>query len=240
MSNRLTIAWVALLAFIGTNGAASAHGVGFGAGGFHHSGVFHRGFAGRFHTGFFHVRGFVHEPAPPRVSGSFLRGGFTNEVENGLTATGLGLLIEARIASYLALLNQYSGEAGGSGGGGAGCDAQCLSNRYLKNTESSSSSSSSQAKGGDIPQYDVNHNCTALQGIPTRNYCLRTEQENYDTIKSLWSNVPGHVKDRTLAKMQDLTRGQSAVTYPYTMMKAYLVAYLQADELTRPAEPFHY
>ncbi|MGC1575000.1 MAG: hypothetical protein WA813_02520 [Beijerinckiaceae bacterium] len=240
MSNRLTIALVAFLAFLVSNDGASARGGGFGAGGFHGGGVFHRGFGGRLHVGLFHGRGFggrFHEANLHRFAGGFFQGGFRNEVRNGLSATGLGLLIQAKIASYFdSLLSQYPIEAGGSGGG-ANCDARCISSRYLRNTENPSTS---EAKGVDIPQYDVNHNCTTLQGIPTRNFCLRTEQENYDTLKSLWTNIPGRVRDQTLAKMQGITGGHSTVTYPYTMMKGYLIAYLQADELTRPAEPFHY
>jgi hypothetical protein len=236
MSNRLTIALVALLGLIASNDGASARGGGFVAGGFHGGSVFHRGF----HAGFFHGRGFggrFREANFHHFAGGFWQGGWRNEFRNGLSAAGLGLLIQARITSYFdGLLSQYPIEAGGSGAS-ANCDAQCISSRYLRTTENPSTS---EARGADIPQYDVNHICTNLQGIPTRNYCLRTEQENYDTIKSLWSNLPGRVKDQTLAKMQDITGGPSTVTYPYTMMKGYLVAYLQADELTRPAEPFHY
>ena len=240
MSNRLTIALIAFLALLVSNDGAFARGVGFGGGGFHGGSVFHRGFGGRFHVGLFHGRGFggrFHEANLHRFAGGFFHGVQRNEVENGLSATGLGLLIQAKIASYFdSLLSQYPIEAGGSGAS-TGCDAQCISSRYLQNT---ASSSTSEARGTDIPEYDVNHNCTTLQGIPTRNYCLRTEQENYDTIKSLWSNIPEKIRDQTLAKMQDITSGQSAVTHPYTMMKGYLIAYLQADELMRPAEPFHY
>ncbi len=239
MSNRLTIALIAFLALLVSNDGASARG-GFVAGGFHAGGVFHRGFGGRLHVGLFHGRGFggrFHEANLHRFAGGFLQGEQGNEFRNGLSATGLGLLIQARVASYFeGLLSQYPIEVGGSGAS-ANCDAQCISSRYLRTTENPSSS---ESKGADIPQFDVNHNCTTLQGIPTRNYCLRTEQENYDAIKSLWPNLPGRVKDQTLAKMHDITGGPSSVTYPYTMMKGYLVAYLQADELTRPAEPFHY
>ena len=236
MSNRLTIAWVALLALMMTNEGASARGGGFGAGGFH-AGGFHRGLGGRFHGGFFLDRGFAgrpHEANIHRFAAGFWPGWWRSEVPNGLTATGLGLLIQAKFASYVESF--YGGDGGGAGGGGA-CDAQCLSSRYLRGTQNPSTSETASA---DIPHYDVNHNCTALQGIPTRNFCLRVEQENYDTIKSLWSNLPGKVRDQTLAKMQDITSGPSGVTYPYTTMKGYLIAYLQAEELTRPAEPFHY
>ena len=75
---------------------------------------------------------------------------------------------------------------------------------------------------------------------PTRNYCFRVEQENYDVLKSLWPNIPGNIKDKTLAKMHDITRGPATVTYPYTIVKGYLVAYLQAAEAARPAEQFRY
>ena len=45
--------------------------------------------SGRFHEASFH-----------RFAGSFWQDGWRNEFRNGLSATGLGLLIQARLASY--------------------------------------------------------------------------------------------------------------------------------------------
>ena len=212
---------------------------GFNGGSFH-VGIFgfRRGFhagLGRFAVGRFRG-GFEHE-----FTARSLRGGWKNGLLYGLSAINVGWALEpfiqATIASYFErYFDQYSNEVGGSVAI-APCDAQCISARYLRVTVKAPTVPVVRAV--DIPAYDVNHNCSTLQGAPSRNYCLKVEQENYDIIKSLWSDIPDKVKGQTLAKMQDIMRGRPSATLPYTTMKGYLIVYLQAEELTRPAEPFH-
>jgi hypothetical protein len=238
MREKLVIALVALLASILSNDIASAGSL--SAADFPGARVLHAEPGGRLHPGLFVGRGGggVHEPSLPHSVSSSSQGWWRNEVHNGLTATGLGLLIQSRMAAYLGGLQSQSSSETGAWGPSGVCDAECITSRYLRNTANPSASGTTS--GPDVPQYDVDHNCTTLEGIPTRNHCFRVEQENYDILKSLWPNVPGNVKDKTLAKMHDITRGRATVTYPYTMMKGYLVAYLQAAEAARPAEPIQY
>lgn len=198
-----------------------------------HRGIFglQRGFharVGRFRGGFDH--GFT---------ASLLRGRWRNGLRFGLGAIdvrwALVPFIQAKITSYFdSYLDRYSNEGSVAI---APCDAQCISARYLRVTVKAPTAPIVRAV--DIPAYDVNRNCSTLQGAPSRNYCLKGEQANYDIIKSLWSDIPDKVKGQTLAKMRDIMRGKPTATHPYTTMKGYLVAYLQAEELTRPAEPFH-
>jgi hypothetical protein len=39
--------------------------------------------------------------------------------------------------------------------------------------------------------------------------------------------------------MGDIMRGSRTATHAYTTMKGHLIAYLRAEELRRPEEPFH-
>ncbi|SEE75159.1 hypothetical protein SAMN05444161_6999 [Rhizobiales bacterium GAS191] len=144
----------------------------------------------------------------------------------------LGPFIQA--ASYFdGYLDRYSSDVEYSAAI-APCDAQCILARYLR--VGVTAPTVPAVKAADIPAYDVNRNCSTLQGVPSRNYCLKAEQENYDLIKSFWSDIPDKVKGQTLKKMGEILREQPAAT----QMKGYLIAYLQAQELTRTPEPFHY
>jgi hypothetical protein len=220
--------------------ARGGFGVGFHArlGGFDgrnvHAGIsgFRRGHArvGRFDDGFGH-----------EFPKSSLPGRWRIGRRHGLSVIDLGWalapFIQAKIASYFdSYLAAYSSAVEG-GTPMAPCDAQCISARYLRVTVKAPAIR--VARAADIPIYDVNRNCAALQGAPSRNYCLKEEQENYDIIKSLWADIPDKVKGQTLARMGDIMRGNRTATHAYTTMKGHLIAYLRAEELRRPAEPFH-
>jgi hypothetical protein len=186
--------------------------------------------SGRFDDGFGHE--FTRSSPPGR---------WVNGWRHGLSVIDLGWalapFIQAKIASYFdSYVAPYSSAVEG-GVAVAPCDAQCISARYLRVTVRAPAVP--VARAADIPNYDVNRNCAALQGAPSRNYCLKEEQENYNIIKSLWTDIPDKVKGQTLAKMRDIMRGKPTATHAYTTMKGYLIAYLQAEDLTKPAEPFH-
>ena len=221
--------------------ARGGFGVGFHArlGGFDgrnvHAGIsgFRRGFharVGRFDDGF------GHEFPKSSLSGRWRIGR-----RHGLSVIDLGWalapFIQAKIAAYFDSYLAPHSNAVEVGTPMAPCDAQCISARYLRVTVKTPAVR--LARAADIPIYDVNRNCATLEGAPSRNYCLKEEQENYDIIKSLWADIPDEVKGQTLARMGDIMRGKRTATHAYTTMKGHLIAYLRVEELRRPAEPFH-
>ncbi|WP_286963840.1 hypothetical protein [Methylobacterium sp.] len=86
------------------------------------------------------------------------------------------------------------------------------------------------ATGGiEIPQYDVDAVCATDQDPRGRAFCLRLEQNSYDTLKLLWPQASDAAKRYALKG----AAGKTSSKAYYQILEQYLEVSMRNDEMVR-------
>jgi hypothetical protein len=97
----------------------------------------------------------------------------------------------------------------------------------------------------EIPDYDVNRSCSLYHAWAqaAKDYCIRTEQDNYDLIKLLWPNTSTAVKMAAIKQLNHIieiaTPGNlQMISMPYTLLSGYLADEMQKERIAAAPKTF--